>query len=128
MITNEEKNLQEQAKETNVLSELSELKDIEQVSNKCFDEMTKLNPKGGIRNYIRLAVNYGAQWQASQSPAVSQWVKVSENTPNDSITVIVSDAETGAVVTGFRLTDGKWRTPIIMNVTHWQELPLPPKD
>lgn len=36
---------------------------LEEAVERCFEEMKSLNPKGGIREFIRLAVNFGAKWQ-----------------------------------------------------------------
>lgn len=36
---------------------------LEEAAERCFEEMKSLNPKGGIREFIRLAVNFGAKWQ-----------------------------------------------------------------
>lgn len=36
---------------------------LEEASLRCFEELRVLNPKGGIKEFIRLAVNFGANWQ-----------------------------------------------------------------
>ena len=39
---------------------------LEEAAERCFEEMKSLNPKGGIREFIRLAVNFGAKWQSER--------------------------------------------------------------
>jgi hypothetical protein len=39
---------------------------IEEAAKRCFKEMQRLNPKGGLKEFIRMAVNFGAKWQAER--------------------------------------------------------------
>jgi hypothetical protein len=39
---------------------------VEKASERCFKEMQALNPKGGLKEFIRMAVNFGAKWQAER--------------------------------------------------------------
>ena len=39
---------------------------LEEVAERCFEEMKVLNPKGGIKEIIRMAVNFSAKWQQEQ--------------------------------------------------------------
>ena len=39
---------------------------IEEAAERCFKEMQRLNPKGGLKEFIRMAVNFGAKWQAER--------------------------------------------------------------
>jgi hypothetical protein len=40
---------------------------IEEAAKRCFEEMKALNPKGGLKEFIRMAVNFGSEWQAERS-------------------------------------------------------------
>jgi hypothetical protein len=39
---------------------------LEEASERCFKEMQALNPKGGLKEFIRMAVNFGAKWKQEQ--------------------------------------------------------------
>ncbi len=36
---------------------------IEEAAERCFEEMKSLNPTGGLKEFIKLAVNFGAKWK-----------------------------------------------------------------
>jgi len=38
----------------------------EEAAERCFEEMKVLNPKGGLKEFIRMAVNFGTKWQQEQ--------------------------------------------------------------
>jgi hypothetical protein len=40
---------------------------LEEAGKRCFEEMKALNPTGGIKEFIRMAVNFGANWQSERS-------------------------------------------------------------
>jgi hypothetical protein len=69
-----------------------------------------------------------AELYASQ-PINSGWVSVEERFPDNGRTVLVADTESGIVDTGFNAFDQKNRfvANTVMTVTHWKELPQPPK-
>ncbi len=37
--------------------------ELEEAAERCFEEMKILNPRGSIKEFIRMAVNFGAKWQ-----------------------------------------------------------------
>ena len=39
---------------------------LEEAAKRCFEEMKILNPRGNIKEFIRMAVNFGAKWQQEQ--------------------------------------------------------------
>jgi len=39
---------------------------LDEVAERCFEEMKVLNPRGGIKEFIRMAVNFGAKYQQEQ--------------------------------------------------------------
>ena len=39
---------------------------LEEAAKRCFEEMKILNPRGSIKEFIRMAVNFGAKWQQEQ--------------------------------------------------------------
>jgi hypothetical protein len=39
---------------------------LEEAAVRCFEEMKVLNPKGGLKEFIRMAVNFGVKWQQEQ--------------------------------------------------------------
>ena len=39
---------------------------LEEATERCFEEMKILNPRGSIKEFIRMAVNFGAKWQQEQ--------------------------------------------------------------
>jgi hypothetical protein len=63
------------------------------------------------------------------SPPNSGWVSVEDRLPDNGRTVLVADIESGIVDTGFNAFDQKNRfvANTVMTVTHWAELPSPPK-
>ena len=40
--------------------------ELEEAAERCFEEMKILNPRGSIKEFIRMAVNFGAKWQQEQ--------------------------------------------------------------
>ena len=40
--------------------------ELEEAAKRCFEEMKILNPRGSIKEFIRMAVNFGAKWQQEQ--------------------------------------------------------------
>lgn len=39
---------------------------LEEAAERCFEEMKVLNPKGGIKEFIRMSVNFGIKWQGER--------------------------------------------------------------
>lgn len=39
---------------------------LEEAANRCFTEMIALNPKGSIKDFIRMAVNFGSDFQSKK--------------------------------------------------------------
>ena len=39
--------------------ELAELRKLDDLGNECFNHLKELNPKGGIKDFIKLAVEFG---------------------------------------------------------------------
>ena len=40
---------------------------LEEAQRRFFDEMISTNPKGGIRVYLNMAIEFGAKWQQERS-------------------------------------------------------------
>lgn len=40
---------------------------LEEASERCFEEMKVLNPTGGLKEFIRMAVTFGAKWQQKRT-------------------------------------------------------------
>ena len=50
-----------------VVTGKSKQETLEEACSRCFEEMKVLNPKGGLKEYIRMAVNFGVKFQAERS-------------------------------------------------------------
>lgn len=49
---------------------------LEEAAERCFKEMKVLNPKGGIKDFIRLAVNFGTEWQQERMYSEEEVLKL----------------------------------------------------
>lgn len=57
---------------------------------------------------------------------MSEWIKCTENLPEQGIKCLVFDAETKYISINIIMEDGKWY--VGYNITHWMPLPQPPKE
>lgn len=55
---------------------------LEEAAERCFKEMKILNPKGGIKDFIRLAVNFGTEWQQERSYSEEEILNLLNNFSN----------------------------------------------
>ena len=49
---------------------------LEEAAKRCFEEMKILNPRGSIKEFIRMAVNFGAKWQQERMYSEEEVLKI----------------------------------------------------
>ncbi len=66
-------------------------KDFDKLGNECIDHLTALNPKGGVKVFVRMAVEFGYQRAVKNLtiPRVTNWRFWNDNQNNRIVGFIV---------------------------------------
>ncbi len=72
-------------------------KDFDKIGDECFNQLKELNPKGGIKEFIRIAVEFGYKRAVKNNDCIADVVKslTPEQTAKNATIKIALSAKTG---------------------------------